>query len=143
MNNKTKTPALPTRMLHTMLRVSNLERSLEFYCGVLGMRELRRENYPEGKFTLSFIGYGDETQNAVIELTYNYGDHEYTHGTGFGHIAVAVTDIYATCDQLVKIGIKMLREPAPMTHTADTGQRDVIAFIKDPDGYRVELIETK
>jgi len=136
-----QTDNMPTRILHAMLRVGDLERSLEFYCNILGMKELRREDYPEGKFTLSFIGYGDEDQNTVLELTYNYGEKNYTHGSGFGHIALAVTDIYAASKRLEDMGVKILRQPGPMTHTADTGQRDVIAFAEDPDGYRVELIE--
>ncbi len=132
----------PSRILHTMLRVSDLDRSLAFYCDRLGMRELRRENYPGGAFTLSFIGYGDEASATVIELTYNYGVKRYSHGTGFGHIALAVPDIYAVCSKLEKDGVAILRPPGPMTHTAHNGQRDVIAFLEDPDGYRVELIET-
>lgn len=137
----TSNAALPLRILHTMLRVGNLERSLSFYCDILGMTELRREDYPEGHFTLSFIGYGSEAGNTVIELTYNYGDETYTHGSGFGHIALAVTDIYAACKRLEDMSVKILRRPGPMTHIADTGQRDVIAFVEDPDGYRIELIE--
>ncbi len=124
-----------------MIRVGNLERALAFYCGQLGMRELRREDYPGGGFTLSFIGYGDEASNTVIELTYNHAKDSYSHGTGFGHIALAVSDIDALCRQLEKDGVKILRPPGPMTHAAHTGQRDIIAFLEDPDGYRVELIE--
>lgn len=142
MTDLTKSEAqMPVRILHTMLRVGDLKRSLSFYCDILGMKEFRREDYPEGEFTLSFVGYGSEIDSTVIELTYNYGDDGYSHGSGFGHIALAVTDIYAACKQLEGRGVKILRRPGPMTHTADTGQRDVIAFVEDPDGYRVELIE--
>lgn len=132
---------LPYHMLHTMLRVRDLDQSLAFYRDALGMHELRREDYPEGRFTLSFIGYGDEAKNSVIELTYNYDDEDYSHGTGFGHIAVAVSDIDAAFERLTRMGIKALRKPGPMTYTATNGQRDVIAFVEDPDGYRIELIE--
>ncbi len=132
----------PHQLLHTMVRVSDLERSVAFYRDALGMHELRREDYPSGKFTLAFLGFGDEKTNTVIELTYNYGATTYTHGTGFGHIAFAVADIRRACDRLRSLGVKVIREPAPMAHTASNGQCDVIAFIEDPDGYRIELIET-
>lgn len=134
-------PERPYRLLHTMIRVSDLERSVEFYRDALGMRELRREDYPTGKFTLAFLGYGNETDGTVIELTYNYGETQYTHGTGYGHMAVAVADIAAAVARLQRLGVKILRAPGPMTHTATNGQRDVIAFIEDPDSYRIELIE--
>lgn len=135
LNNQT-----PKRIIHTMIRVSNLEKSIKFY-ETLGMKEIRRECYPEGKFTLSFIGYGDEESNAVIELTYNHGENKYTHGSGFGHIALSVADIYKCCASLDNKGVKILREPGPMSYTASNGARDVIAFIEDPDGYKIELIE--
>jgi lactoylglutathione lyase len=134
-------PPQPYRLLHTMIRVSDLERSVAFYCDALGMRELRREDYPTGKFTLAFLGYDDETDGTVIELTYNYGELQYTHGTGFGHLAMAVVDIAAAVARLQQLGVKILRDPGPMSHTATNGQRDVIAFVEDPDGYRIELIE--
>lgn len=140
-NTMPATPLRPTRILHTMLRVGDLERSVNFYCNRLGMRELRREDYPSGAFTLVFLGYGDETDTAVIELTYNYGDADYSQGSGFGHIALAVQDIYSTCQYLQERGVNIVRAPGPMAHIAHTGQRDVIAFIEDPDGYRIELIE--
>lgn len=133
----------PHRFLHTMIRVGDIDRSIAFYCGGLGMRELRREDYPSGKFTLVFLGFGNETDHTVIELTYNYGEAAYTHGTGFGHLAFAVSDIGQACQRLLGQGVKLLRPPGPMTHTAINGQRDVIAFVEDPDGYRVELIETQ
>lgn len=141
MSDTSPSTTLPHRILHTMLRVSDLEKSVSFYCEKLGMREFRREDYSAGRFTLSFIGYGNEEAHSVIELTYNYDNEIYEHGTGFGHIALAVRDIHATCDRLASQGVEILRQPGPMTHTADTGQRDVIAFIADPDGYRIELIE--
>jgi len=134
-------PSSPRRMLHTMVRVKDLTRSLEFYVGVLGMREFRREDYPDGRFTLSFVGYGDEETNSVIELTYNWDEEGYQHGTGYGHIAIGVADIYTACARVASMGVKVIREPGPMTHIVDNGARDVIAFVEDPDGYRIELIE--
>jgi lactoylglutathione lyase len=132
------------RILHTMIRVGDLDRSLAFYVDALGMREIRRENYPEGRFTLVFIGYGDESDSAVIEITHNWDEDSYTHGSGYGHIAIGAKDIYAICERLTSMGnIKILRQPGPMTFTADNGACDVIAFVEDPDGYRIELIETQ
>jgi len=130
------------RLLHAMIRAGNLERSLDFYINALGMKELRRENYNEGRFTLVFVGYGDETSNTVIEITHNWDKDVYEHGTGFGHLAIGVADIYAASERLRALGVKTLREPGPMTHEAEDGARDVIAFVEDPDGYRIELIET-
>lgn len=124
------------RILHTMLRVGDLERSLKFYTEVLGMRVLRRNDYPDGKFTLAFVGYGDESATAVLELTYNWGVDHYELGTAFGHIAIGVVDIYKTCDDIKQRGGKIVREPGPMKHGST-----VIAFVEDPDGYRVELIQ--
>ncbi|MBF2098573.1 MAG: lactoylglutathione lyase [Gloeomargaritaceae cyanobacterium C42_A2020_066] len=124
------------RMLHTMLRVGDLERSLAFYCEVLGMTLLRRKDYPDGQFTLAFVGYGDEKSQTVIELTYNWGVDQYDLGTGFGHIALGVEDIYAACDQIRQRGGRIVREPGPMKHGST-----VIAFVEDPDGYRIELIQ--
>lgn len=129
-------------LLHTMIRVGDLDRSVAFYRDALGMRELRREDYPDGRFTLSFLGYSDELTGTVIELTYNYGETTYAHGKAFGHIAFAVADIAGACERLAAMGVKIIRPPGPMTHTATNGQRDVIAFLEDPDGYRIELIET-
>ncbi len=124
------------RLLHTMLRVGNLERSIEFYTDVLGMKLLRQKEYPDGKFTLAFVGYGDESDTAVIELTHNWDTDSYDLGNGYGHIALGVDDIYATCDELKRRGGKVTREPGPMQHGAT-----VIAFVEDPDGYKIELIE--
>jgi lactoylglutathione lyase len=125
------------RMLHTMLRVNDLEKSLAFYTGPLGMKLLRKRDYPDGKFTLAFVGYGDEATNAVIELTYNWGREQgYQLGDAFGHIALGVPDIYGTCDRLAKTGVKITRPPGPMKHGTT-----VIAFIEDPDGYKIELIQ--
>jgi lactoylglutathione lyase len=126
------------RILHTMLRVADLERSLRFYTEVLGMRLLRRKDYPEGKFTLAFVGYGDETDTAVIELTHNWGVDKYELGNAFGHIAVAVDDIYKACEEVRRRGGKVTREAGPMKHGTT-----VIAFIEDPDTYKIELIERK
>ncbi len=124
------------RMLHTMLRVGNLERSLQFYTEVLGMTELRRAEYPDGKFTLVFIGYGDETSNTVLELTYNWDTDSYDLGNGYGHIAIGVADAAAACEKIRNLGGKVVREAGPMMHGTE-----VIAFVEDPDGYKVELIE--
>jgi lactoylglutathione lyase len=128
---------VPTRFLHTMIRVMDLEKSLAFYVDQLGMKLLRRKDYPDGKFTLAFVGYGGEETNAVIELTHNWGREEsYEIGTGFGHLALAVSDIYGACDRLSKAGVKIPRPPGPMKHGGSA-----IAFIEDPDGYRIELIQ--
>ena len=124
------------RLLHTMLRVGDLERSLDFYCNVLGMKLLRRKDYPGGEFTLAFVGYGDESDHTVLELTYNWGTDKYDLGTGYGHIALGVDDIYGTCEQIRNQGGKVTREPGPMKHGST-----VIAFVEDPDGYKVELIQ--
>ncbi len=123
------------RMLHTMLRVGNLEESIKFYCDVLGMKLLRQKDYPGGKFTLAFVGYGDEKDNTVIELTYNWGVEQYNLGDGYGHIALGVDDIYATCEKIKSLGGKVTREPGAMKHSTT-----VIAFVEDPNGYRIELI---
>ncbi|MGI0493570.1 lactoylglutathione lyase [Alkalinema pantanalense CENA528] len=124
------------RLLHTMLRVGNLERSLKFYCEVLGMKLLRQKDYPGGEFTLAFIGYGDEADHTVIELTYNWGREQYELGDAYGHIAIGVDDIYKTCEDIRSRGGKVTREPGPMKHGST-----VIAFVEDPDGYKVELIQ--
>jgi lactoylglutathione lyase len=127
------------QLLHTMIRVFDLDKSIAFYTGQLGMKLLRRKDYPSGEFTLAFVGYGDEESNAVIELTHNWGQKEpYQLGTAFGHLAVGVPDIYGTCERLAKAGVKIPRPPGPMKHGGS-----VIAFIEDPDGYKIELIEKK
>ncbi|WP_207063374.1 lactoylglutathione lyase [Motiliproteus sp. SC1-56] len=125
------------RILHTMLRVSDLEKAISFYTDMLGMRLLRRRDYPEGKFTLAFLGYGEEAQESVLELTHNWEVTSYDLGTGFGHIAIGVDDVYAACDRIKSKGGHVLREPGPMKHT-----NSVLAFIEDPDGYRIELLNT-
>lgn len=126
------------RLLHTMLRVGNLDSSIAFYTEVLGMQLLRRHEYPEGKFTLAFLGYGPESDQTVIELTYNWGVESYELGSAFGHIAIGVDDIYATCEAVKARGGKVVREPGPMKHGST-----VIAFIEDPDGYKIEFIQEK
>jgi lactoylglutathione lyase len=128
--------ATPHRLLHTMIRVGNLERSLEFYTEKLGMKLLRKKDYESGRFTLAFVGYGSEESDAVIELTHNWDTDRYEHGGAFGHLALAVDDIYATCKRLEQTGVKIPRPPGPMKHGGA-----VIAFIEDPDGYKIELIE--
>jgi lactoylglutathione lyase len=126
------------RLLHTMIRTGNLDRSIEFYTQVLGMSLLRRKDYPEGRFTLAFIGYGDERENTVIELTYNWGVESYDLGAGFGHIAIEVDDVYQACTDIKVRGGKVVREAGPMN--AGT---TIIAFVADPDGYMIELIGRK
>ena len=126
------------RLLHTMLRVGNLEHSIKFYTDILGMKLLRKKDYPEGEFTLAFVGYQNEADGAVIELTYNYDIEQYDLGAGFGHLALEVDDIYAACDAIAAQGCEITRAPGPMKHG-----KTVIAFIKDPDGYAIELIEKK
>jgi lactoylglutathione lyase len=124
------------RMLHTMIRVGDLDRSIAFYTGVLGMRLLRRQDYPDGKFTLAFIGYGDEADHTVLELTYNWGVDKYELGTAFGHIAIEVDDAYRVCEEVMKKGGKVTRPAGPMKHGST-----VIAFVEDPDGYKIEFIQ--
>jgi lactoylglutathione lyase len=124
------------RMLHTMLRVGNLEKSIAFYTQVLGMKVLRQHDFPDGKFTLAFVGYGDEKDHTVIELTYNYGVTSYDMGKAFGHIALEVDNAYAACEKVKLAGGKVVREAGPMMHGTT-----VIAFVEDPDGYKVEFIE--
>jgi lactoylglutathione lyase len=125
------------RILHTMIRVGNLDKSIEFYQNVLGMSLLRRKDFPGGRFTLAFLGYGSEEDTAVIELTHNWDTDSYELGSGYGHIAIGVDDIYHTCDSIRDSGGKVVREPGPMQHGST-----VIAFIEDPDGYKVELIQS-
>ena len=119
-----------------MIRVNNLEESIKFYTEVLGMSLIREKEYPEGKFSLAFLGYGKETEETVIELTYNWDKSEYDHGNAFGHIALEVDDIYKACDEIKKQGTKIIRDPGPMM-----GSKLLLAFIEDPNGYKIELIE--
>ncbi|GHU04410.1 lactoylglutathione lyase [Alphaproteobacteria bacterium] len=127
------------RLLHTMIRVLDLNKSLDFYCEKLGMRVLRRTDYPEGEFTLVFVGYEEEKDGTVVELTHNWGRTEpYALGEGFGHLAIGVSDIYASCKKLEAAGVEIVRAPGPMKHGSA-----VIAFIADPDGYKIELVEKK
>ena len=127
------------QLLHTMIRVLDLEKSIDFYTRLLGMKLLRRKDYPTGEFTLAFVGYGDEADHTAIELTHNWGQKEpYALGTAFGHLAVSVPDIYAACETLAREGVKIPRPPGPMKHGGS-----VIAFVQDPDGYKIELIERK
>jgi len=124
------------QLLHTMIRVFDLEKSIEFYTGKLGMKLLRRKDYPDGRFTLAFVGYGPEDTHPAIELTHNWDTQKYEPGNAYGHIALGVQDIHATCDAIRQAGGKVVREPGPMKHGTT-----VIAFVEDPDGYRVELIQ--
>jgi lactoylglutathione lyase len=126
------------RLLHTMIRVGDLDRSIAFYSRLLGMRLLRRTDYPEGRFTLAFLGYGDEAHHTVIELTHNWDTASYDLGNGFGHLAIGVPDIHGACARLAAEGVKIPRPPGPMKHGST-----VIAFVEDPDGYRIELIERR
>ena len=123
------------RLLHTMVRVGNLQRSIDFYTQCLGMTLIRQKDYPGGKFTLAFLGYGPEETSHAIELTYNWGKSQYELGEGYGHIAIGVADIYATCNAIRESGGEIIREPGPMKHGTT-----VLAFVKDPDGYKIELI---
>jgi len=126
------------RVLHTMIRVGDLDRSIRFYTEVLGMKLLRRHDYPDGRFTLAFVGYGPESEQAVLELTYNYGVDRYDLGSGFGHVALEVENAAKACDEIKQRGGKVVREAGPMKHGST-----VIAFVEDPDGYRIELIQKK
>ena len=124
------------RILHTMIRVGDLEKSIRFYTDIFHMKLLRRKDYPDGRFTLAFVGYGDEADTAVIELTHNWDTASYDLGAGYGHIAIGVQDIYGICEEIRAAGGKIVREPGPMKHGST-----VIAFVEDPDGYKIELIE--
>jgi lactoylglutathione lyase len=124
------------KFLHTMIRVNNLDESLKFYCDQLGMQLLRKQDYPGGEFTLAFVGYGGEKDNTVIELTHNWGTSSYDQGNAVGHLALGVDNIYKVCDDLKAKGVKVVREAGPMKHGSA-----VIAFIEDPNGYKIELIE--
>jgi lactoylglutathione lyase len=126
------------KLLHTMIRVNDLEESIKFYCDLLGMKLLRRKDYPSGRFTLAFVGYGSESETSVVELTYNWDTHKYDLGNAFGHLAVGVEDIYKVCDELRGKGAKIVREPGPMKHGSSE-----IAFIEDPNGYKIELIDMR
>ncbi|MBU2588188.1 MAG: lactoylglutathione lyase [Alphaproteobacteria bacterium] len=131
------------RIIHTMLRVGDLDRSLAFYVDTLGMTLFRREEYPAGRFTLAFVGFGSEASSVVIELTHNWDISAYDRGNGYGHIALGVTDAYAACEALAAKGARIIRPAGPMSNASpDRDDIEVIAFIEDPDGYRVELIET-
>ena len=124
------------RLLHTMLRVKDLDAALDFYTNKLGMKLLRKTDFPSGEFTLAFVGYGDEENHTVIELTHNWGEHDYDIGTAYGHIAIAVPDVYKACDELAAQGVKIPRPAGP-----DEARRPAIAFVEDPDGYKIELVE--
>ncbi len=124
------------RMMHTMLRVTNLDRALQFYCEVLGMKLIRRNDYAEGRFTLAFVGYGDERATTVLELTHNWDTESYAMGAAYGHIAIGVEDVYATCESIRARGGKIVREAGPMK-----GGKTVLAFVEDPDGYKVEILQ--
>jgi lactoylglutathione lyase len=124
------------RMMHTMLRVTDLEKSLAFYCEILGMRLLRRMDYEEGRFTLAFVGYADESEQAVLELTHNWDTRKYELGDAYGHIAVGVEDVYKTCDEVRERGGSVVRDAGPMK-----GGTTVIAFVEDPDGYKIEILQ--
>lgn len=126
------------RLLHTMLRVGNLQRSLDFYTEVLGMKLLRQKDYPDGKFTLAFVGYGDESDTTVLELTHNWDTESYDLGNGYGHIAIEVDNAYEACEKIKAKGGNVVREAGPMMHG-----NTVIAFVEDPDGYKIELIQAK
>lgn len=133
-----KIQEVPMKLLHTMLRVGNLERSLTFYSELLGMQLLRKTDFPEGRFTLAFLGYGPESENTVLELTHNWDTDSYTLGNAYGHIAIGVEDVYATCAAIKAKGGNVVREPGPMQHGTT-----VLAFVEDPDGYRVELLSLR
>ena len=126
------------RLLHTMLRVGDLDKSIAFYTEILGMTLLRRKDYPDGQFTLAFVGYGSEEENSVIELTYNWGVDKYELGNGYGHIALEVDDVYKACEDIRSRGGKITREPGPMKHGTS-----ILAFVEDPDGYKIELLSPK
>jgi lactoylglutathione lyase len=133
---------LPTRILYTMLRVSDLERSIAFYEDALRMREVRRETFPEGRFTLVFMGYGDSLLAPTVELTWNWDEADFQQGAGYGHMALEVHDIYAASERLAKMGIEVTRPAGPMKFApSETGKKEVIAFLEDPDGYSIELIQ--
>ena len=123
------------KLLHTMLRVGNLEKSITFYTELLGMKLLRKQEFPDGRFTLAFLGYGSEKQNTVLELTHNWDTSSYEHGDAYGHIAIGVDDVYVTCEHIKAKGGAVVREPGPMLHG-----NTILAFVEDPDGYKIELL---
>ena len=126
------------RLLHTMLRVTDLQKSISFYTDILGMKLLRRKDFPDGKFTLAFLGYGDESEHTVLELTHNWDTHSYEMGNAYGHIAVEVEDVYAACEKIKTKGGQVVREAGPMKHGST-----ILAFVRDPDGYMIELLGSK
>lgn len=126
------------RLLHTMLRVTDLQKSISFYTEILGMTLLRRKEFPEGKFTLAFLGYGDEAENTVLELTHNWDTHAYEMGNAYGHIAIEVDDVYGACEKIKAKGGQVVREAGPMKHGST-----ILAFVRDPDGYMIELLSAK
>ncbi|MGH1460612.1 MAG: lactoylglutathione lyase [Neptuniibacter sp.] len=126
------------RLLHTMLRVTDLEQSVDFYTSILGMTQLRSQDYPDGRFTLAFLGYGAESENTVLELTHNWDQDQYEMGNAFGHIAIEVDDVYAACNEIKAKGGEVVREAGPMKHGST-----ILAFAKDPDGYMIELLGSK
>jgi len=126
------------RLLHTMLRVTDLQQSIEFYTELMGMKLLRSKDYPDGRFTLAFLGYGDESEHTALELTHNWDTDSYDLGNGFGHLAIEVDDVYAACDAIVAKGGEVVRPAGPMKHGST-----ILAFVKDPDGYMIELLGTK
>lgn len=126
------------RILHTMLRVRDLDKALHFYTDVLGMKLIRKHDYESGRFTLAFVGYGEEKDNTVLELTHNWDTDDYEMGNAFGHIAIAVNDVYEACEKIRQAGGKVTREPGPMKHGTT-----VLAFVEDPDGYKIELLEDR
>ena len=126
------------RIMHTMLRVGDMDRSIQFYTEVLGMKVLRKEEYSDNQFTLAFVGYGDEADHAVLELTYNWDQDHYEMGDAYGHVAIGVDDVYAACDAIRERGGKIVRDAGPMK-----GGSTVIAFVEDPDGYKIELLEDR
>ena len=124
------------RLLHVMLRVRNLEKTLDFYCNIFGMKLIRKKDYPSGKFTLAFVGYGSEEKDTVLEFTHNWETDDYELGTAYGHIAINVDDIYTACDDIREKGGNIVREPGPMKHGTT-----LLAFVEDPDGYKIELLQ--
>ena len=137
-NNRPEPPALTSgihRLLHTMLRVKNLQQSEKYYTEILGMKVLRKKDYPDGQFTLVFLGYGNESTDSVLELTYNWGDNKYVRGNAYGHIAIQVDDVYQACETIRNKGGTITREPGPMKHGST-----ILAFCQDPDGYSIELL---
>ena len=124
------------RLLHVMLRVRNLEKTLDFYCNIFGMKLIRKKDYPSGKFTLAFVGYGSEEKDTVLEFTHNWETDDYELGTAYGHIAINVDDIYTACDDIREKGGNIVREPGPMKHGTT-----LLAFAEDPDGYKIELLQ--